>query len=128
MEHRGSVPHSRYFTLFSVAPVLIVITGVAGLFIGQAAARGQVGPWLERFLSPEGAQAAELMLKQAATPTGGVIATVGGIVTLCLGASALVTQLRESLNIVWRVQEPSQDGGILASVRATDLATGSMRF
>lgn len=107
-----------YFTLFSVAPVLIVITGVAGLFIGRAAARGQVGPWLERFLSPEGAQAAELMLKQAATPTGGVIATVGGIVTLCLGASALVTQLRESLNIVWRVQEPSQDSGILASVRA----------
>ena len=64
-----------YFTLFSVAPVLIVVTGVAGLFIGQAAARGQVAPWLEPLLSPEGAQAAELMLKQAATPSGGVITT-----------------------------------------------------
>jgi membrane protein len=106
-----------YFTLFSVAPVLIVITGVAGLFIGRAAARGQVSPWLERFLSHEGAQAAELMLKQAATPTGGIVATIGGLVTLFLGASFLVTQLRESLNIVWRVQTPSQSAGMLASLR-----------
>src|SRR6476659_552713 len=57
-----------YFTLFSVAPVLIVVTGVVGLFIGHAAATGQVAPWLERFLSPQGAEAAQLMLKQAATP------------------------------------------------------------
>ena len=65
-----------YFTLFSVAPVLIVVTGVAGLFIGQAAAKGQVAPWLERLLSPEGARAAELMLEQVATPAGGVITTI----------------------------------------------------
>lgn len=108
-----------FFTLFSVAPVLVVVTGVAGLFIGQAAARGQVAPWLERMLSPEGAQAAELMLKQATMPTGGVVATVVGVVTLFLGASFLVTQLRESLNIVWRVQEPLQPNtGILTSARA----------
>src|SRR5688572_7564236 len=55
-----------YFTLFSVAPILIVVTGVAGLFIGQAAAKGEIAPWLEQLLSPEGAQAAQLMLKQAA--------------------------------------------------------------
>jgi membrane protein len=96
--------------------VLVVITGVAGVFIGRAAARGQVAPWLERFLSPEGAQAAELMLKQAAPPTGGVVATIGGVVTLFLGASFLVAQLRESLNIVWRVHTPSESKGILASI------------
>jgi membrane protein len=108
-----------YFTLFSISPVLIVVTGVAGLFIGRSAARGQVAPWLERFLSPEGARAAELMLAQSATPTGGVIATIGGLVTLFLGASFLVTQIRESLNIVWRVQEPSSDSrSIIASLRA----------
>src|SRR5262245_12721747 len=106
-----------YFTLFSVAPVLIVITGVAGLFIGRAAAQGQVAPWLERLLSPQGAQAAELMLKQAATPTGGVVATIVGLVTLFFGASFLVTQLRESLNIVWRLQAPSQTTGFFASLR-----------
>lgn len=120
---RPMAPHvsaRRSRTLrYSPLPVLIVVTGVAGLFIGQAAARGQVAPWLERLLSPQGAQAAELMLEQSATPAGGMVTTIAGMVTLFLGTSFLVTQLRQSLNIVWRVQEPpSQETGIMASVRA----------
>ena len=108
-----------YFTLFSVAPVMIVITGVVGLFVGHAAAQGQVAPWLQRFLSPDGAQAAELMLKQTATPAGGILTTAGGLLTLFLGTSALIGELRQSMNIVWRVQQPpSQDTGIVASMRA----------
>jgi membrane protein len=108
-----------YFTLFSVAPILIVVTGVAGVFIGRAAAEGQISPWLERLLSPEGAQAAELMLKQVATPAGGIITTLGGLLTLVLGTSALVNQVRHSLNVVWRVgNSPSQSSGIIASLRA----------
>jgi membrane protein len=108
-----------YFTLFSVAPILIVVTGVAGVFIGRAAAEGQISPWLERLLSPEGAQAAELMLKQVATPAGGIITTLGGLLTLVLGTSALVNQVRHSLNVVWRVGDsPSQSSGIIASLRA----------
>ena len=108
-----------YFTLFSVAPILIVVTGVAGLFIGQAAAKGQVAPWLERLLSPQGAQATELMLQQVATPAGGMVATIGGVLTLFLGTSFLINELRHSLNVVWRVQDaPSQETGIMASVRA----------
>src|SRR5689334_668519 len=46
-----------YYTLFSIAPVVIVIVGIAGFFIGRAAAQDQVSPWLQRFLSPEGASA-----------------------------------------------------------------------
>ena len=107
-----------YFTLFSVAPVLIVVTGVVGLFVGQAAAQGQVAPWLERFLSREGAAAAELMLKQTATPAGGILTTIAGSLTLFLGTSALIGELRHSMNIVWRVQQPrSEEAGIVASVR-----------
>jgi len=108
-----------YFTLFSVAPILIVVTGVAGLFIGQAAAKGQISPWLERLLSPQGAQAVELMLKQAATPAGGIITTVGGLLTLVLGTSAFVNEVRQSLNVVWRVRDAlSQSSGLVASLRA----------
>ena len=108
-----------YFTLFSVAPVLIVVTGIVGLFIGQAAAKGQVAPWLERLLSPQGAEAAELMLKQAATPGGGIVTILVGLLTLFLGASALVNELRQSLNLLWRVHDrPSQDTGLAASLRA----------
>ena len=108
-----------YFTLFSVAPILVVVTGVAGLFIGQAAAKGQIAPWLERLLSPQGAQAAELMLKQAATPAGGIITTLGGLLGLVLGTSALVNEVRQSLNVVWRVRDSSsQSSGIVAALRS----------
>jgi membrane protein len=107
-----------YFTLFSIAPVLVVVTGVVGLFIGQAAARGQVAPWLEQLLSHEGARAAELMLQQAATPAGGILTTAIGLVTLFLGTSALVNELRHSLNVVWRIQQPpSEARGILGELR-----------
>jgi membrane protein len=108
-----------YFTLFSVAPVLIVVTGVVGLFIGRAAAQGQIAPWLDRFLSGEGAKAAELMLTQAATPAGGIVTTVAGVIALFFGTSALVAELRHSMNVVWRVQQPPSEGsGVIASVRS----------
>ena len=108
-----------YYTLFSIAPMLIVVTGVVGLFVGQAAARGHVAPWLERLLSPDGAQAAELMLKQSATPVGGIVTTIIGLVTLFLGTSVLVNELRQSLNLLWRVQgDPSTAVSVLAALRS----------
>jgi membrane protein len=108
-----------YYTLFSIAPVLIVITGVAGIFIGRAAAQAELSPWLQRFLSPEGARAAELMLQQHVTPAGGLITTVLGLGTLFLATSAFVNQLRQSMNLVWRVETPkSEEGGVWRIVRA----------
>jgi membrane protein len=106
-----------YYTLFSIAPVLIVVTGIVGFFVGQAPAQEQISPWLQRFLSPEGAQAAELMLKQHVTPTGGIITTIVGLVTLFLTTSAFVNELRQSVNLVWRVQAPPATTGVVAVLR-----------
>src|SRR5262245_47928715 len=106
-----------YYTLFSIAPVLIVIIGVAGFFIGRAAAQAELSPWLQRFLSPSGARAAELMLQQHVSPVGGILTTLFGLVTLFLGTSAFVNELRESLNLVWRVPRPPADGGIVSTLR-----------
>src|SRR5262245_42048022 len=108
-----------YYTLFSVAPVLIVVTGVVGFFLGQAAAREQISPWLHRFLSTEGARAASLLLRQHVTQTGGIVTTVVGFVTLFLGTSAFVNELRQALNHVWRVPTPPSEGvGVSAMVRS----------
>jgi membrane protein len=107
-----------YYTLFSIAPVLIVITGIAGIFVGQATAQAELSPWLQRFLSPEGARAAELMLKQHVTATGGFITTAIGFVTLFLATSAFVNELRQSMNLVWRAQSPPSEGtGLLKAMR-----------
>src|SRR5581483_3101478 len=54
-----------YYTLFSIAPVLIVVAGVVGLVYGRAAAEGELAPWLAQFLGPEGAHAAQMMLAHA---------------------------------------------------------------
>jgi membrane protein len=108
-----------YYTLFSIAPVLVVVIGIAGFFIGRAAAEAQLSPWLQRFLSPEGARAAELMLQQHVSPGGGIVTTIVGLVTLFLATTAFVNELRQSLNLVWRVQAPpSSDGGMLGVVRS----------
>jgi membrane protein len=96
----------------------VVITGVIGFFLGRAAAQQELSPWLQRFLSPEGARAAELMLQQHVTPAGGIVTTLIGLVTLFLATSAFVNELRQSLNLVWRVQlPPSENTGLLGIVR-----------
>jgi membrane protein len=107
-----------YYTLFSIAPMLIVMTGVVGFFVGQAAARDEIAPWLQRFLSPEGARAAELMLRQHVTPTGGILTTMAGLATLFVATSAFVNELRQAMNLVWRVQTPpSEATGVLGTLR-----------
>jgi membrane protein len=108
-----------YYALSSIAPVLIVVTGVAGIFLGQAAARGQIAPALERTVGPDGAAAVEVLLQRAASRGGGVLATVIGLVTLFLATSFLVNELRQSLNALWRVQQPpGEDTSLLATIRS----------
>ncbi len=107
-----------YYTLFSVAPVLIVVAGVVGLVYGRSAAEGQLAPWLAQFLGPEGARAAQMMLAHAASPTGGIISTITGLVSLFFGASAVVTQLRQSMNAVWHIHVPDEDTSFIGSLKS----------
>ena len=79
-----------YFTLFSIAPVLVGDGDRRAVRRPGCARSG--GAVAERLLSHEGAQAAELMLRQAATPVGGIATTAIGLVTLFLGTSALVNE------------------------------------
>jgi membrane protein len=98
-----------YYTLFSIAPILVVTVAIVGMVYGPAAAQGQIAPWLERLLGLEGARAAQFLLAHAANPTGGVLATIIGVLSLFLGASSVVNELRSSLDIVWKVGPgPSQ--------------------
>ncbi len=107
-----------YYTLFSIAPVLIVVAGVVGLVYGRAAAEGELAPWLAQFLGPEGAHAAQMMLAHASSPTGGIISTIVGLVSIFFGASAVVTQLRQSMNAVWHIHVPDADTSFVGSIRS----------
>ena len=107
-----------YYTLFSIAPILVVVLGIVGLVYGSSAAQGQVTSWLQRLLGSEGARAAEFMLARGSNSTGGLVATVLGVIGLFLGASAAVNELRNSLNIVWKVSSRTpRTAGVAAAIR-----------
>ncbi|MPZ19208.1 MAG: YihY family inner membrane protein [Luteitalea sp.] len=97
-----------YYTLFSIGPLLIVIVGTVGLIFGDRAARGELQPLLTGLAGQEAATAIEEILKQGMTKSGGVIASVTGAVTLFWSASFLVNELRQQLDIVWKVQPAAQ--------------------
>ena len=78
-----------YYTLFSIAPLLIVVIAVAGMVFGQDAAQGAIVGQLRGMMGEEGAVAVEGMLKAAREPAKSMIATVAGIATLLLGSTAI---------------------------------------
>lgn len=107
-----------YYTLFSIAPILVVTVGIVGIVYGPTAAEGQLAPWLERMLGPEGARAAQFLLAHASSVNGGIVATVIGVISLVFGASSVVNELRNSLNIVWKVADTGGGGAQTISVGA----------
>lgn len=99
-----------YYTLFSVAPLLIVAIGVAGLAFGREAAQGQIVAELHGLVGEAGARAVQDMVEASRKPQAGVLATVVGVLTLLLGATGAFAELKSALNVVWDV--PEQAGGL----------------
>jgi membrane protein len=105
-----------YYTVFSLAPLLVVVIAVAGLFFGEDAARGRIVDQLSGLLGRDGAQLVETMIQKASEPKAGIIATVMGLVTLLLGATGVLMELHDSLNTIWKVASPP-GRGLKATVR-----------
>ena len=113
-----------YYTVFSLAPLLIIAIAIAGLVFGQEAAQGQIFEQLRGLLGEASAKAMQDMVQNAnAKPATGVVATLIGVVTLLFGASGVFGQLQTSLNAIWDV-EPKPGRGILGLVRDRILSFG----
>ena len=113
-----------YYTVFSLAPLLIIAIAMAGLVFGQEAAQGQIFEQLRGLLGEASAKAMQDMVQDAnAKPATGVVATLIGVVTLLFGASGVFGQLQTSLNAIWDV-EPKPGRGILGLVRDRILSFG----
>jgi membrane protein len=106
-----------YYTLFSLAPLLIIAIAVAGLAFGRQAAQGHLFTELQSLLGAAGAEAAEQMIENSRKPESGILATVTALVTLLLGASGAFGELKGALNIVWNVPAPTQPGGLVRLIR-----------
>jgi membrane protein len=93
-----------YYTLFSLAPILIIAIAVAGLFFGHEAATNQIVHTLQSLVGQESAKAIQEMIQNASSkPKTGIISTVLGIGVLIFGAGGVVGQLQSSLNRIWGV-------------------------
>jgi membrane protein len=105
-----------YYTLFSLAPLLIIAIGIAGLIFGEKAARGEVVTQVESAIGQPAASAVQDLLISTGSGGGSILATIGGIGLLLFGASGAFVQLQDSLNWIWKVQ-PKPGRGIRGVIR-----------
>ena len=105
-----------YYTLFSIAPLLVIALGVIGMVFGKKGDLEIYGT-IGGMVGENGAAAIEAMVRGAAArPHGGLIATVIGVAVLIVGASGIFAQLQESLNMIWKVaKKPS--AGLWSTIR-----------
>ena len=99
-----------FYTLLSLAPLLVVIVALAGIVYGEEAARGQIVAQLSGLMGKTGATAIEEVIKQARQPKVGILATLAGLVTLFFGATAVVAELRDALNTIYEIPSPDVSG------------------
>jgi membrane protein len=112
-----------YYTVFSIAPLLIIVIAVAGMVFDREAVRGEIAAQLAGLIGDEGAIAVQGLVKSASEPTHGTIATVTSVVLLVLGATSVFAELQSALDRIWRV--PAKEvSGLWALLRARLLSFG----
>jgi len=92
-----------FYTMFSLAPMLVIVIAVAGFIFGQEAAEGALFGELAKLVGPDSAGAVQAMLRSASSTRSGIIATLVGIGTLIATATAVFSELQAALNMIWKV-------------------------
>lgn len=105
-----------FYTLLSLAPFVILLLSITGLVWGEEAVRGELYGQLRGIFGEEGAKTVESMVAASSKPTSNIFATIVGIVTLLLGATAVFGQLQQAMNAVWDV-ERTVTKGIIGLIR-----------
>lgn len=93
-----------YYTVFSLAPLLIVAIAIAGLVFGKSAAERQLMDQMAGLMGTQGAQAIQALIQSASKPSSSIIAMVLGAGALILGATQVFVQLQDTLNLIWHVK------------------------
>ncbi|HEY2805627.1 MAG TPA: YihY/virulence factor BrkB family protein [Gemmatimonadales bacterium] len=113
-----------YYTLFSIAPLLVIVIAVGGLIFGRDATQGQILIQLRGLIGDAGARAAQDLLQSANSPAKSAMAAIVGSITLLLGASSVFTELYGDLNKIWRIPSAPKTSGIVQLIRTRILSFG----
>ncbi|HET7306766.1 MAG TPA: YihY/virulence factor BrkB family protein [Gammaproteobacteria bacterium] len=120
-----------YYTLLSMAPLLLLLIGVAGLAYSQEAARGQLVHYISQVMGQQQAEAVQAMIADAGSYGTNVVSTAIGIGILIFGATTVFGQLQTALNEIWNVEVIPRHGLIWDLIRSRLFSLGivvSMAF
>ena len=113
-----------YYTLFSIAPLLIIFIAIAGLVFGQDAARGEIVAQIEGLIGRDGAIAVQGLLKSTSEPAQGFVAILISTIMVIIGATSVFAELQSDLDRIWRVPAPANQLGIFLMLRKRLLSFG----
>jgi membrane protein len=113
-----------YYTAFSLAPLLIIVIAVAGLFFGEDAASGYVYAQLGDLIGQEGAEAVRGMVARAGETEEGIIAPLVSIALLAIGATTVFAELQSDLDRIWKAPAAKRQEGIFGLLRRRVLSLG----
>ena len=113
-----------YYTLFSIAPLLLIVISIAGLVFGQDAARGEIFGQLNGFMGSEAAAAIQGLLESVNKPAQGIVATIVGILLVLIGATSVFGELQDAMDRIWRAPARHQTNGLWGLLRARLLSFG----
>jgi len=112
-----------FYTTISIAPLLVLVIAVVGLFLGEQAAQGRLQSQLENLMGEQAAQFAQTAIASTDRPAAGSIASLLSLAVLLWGSTNVFTQLQNSLNAIWNV-EPKPGRGMMGIVRDRLLSFG----
>ena len=113
-----------FYTMFSIAPLLLIVISIAGPVFGEGAVRGEIYGQLDAMLGPEGASEVQALLESARKPGEDVLAAAFGLVLLFIGATSVFAELQDALDRIWRAPAKVGHTGLWRFVRARLLSFG----
>src|SRR6266446_3351637 len=99
-----------YYTIFSLAPLLVITIAIAGFVFGAEAVQGRIMGEIQGLVGSESARAVQTMIQSAHKPAHGIIATIVGVAVLLVGASGVFSGMQDALNTIWKVDTTSKTG------------------
>ncbi|MEP6739223.1 MAG: YihY/virulence factor BrkB family protein [Caldimonas sp.] len=113
-----------YYTLFSIAPLLLIVISIAGLVFGESAARGQIFAELRGLMGEQGAAAVQVMLQNVSKPAQGAIGTAVGVGVLLVGAMSVFGELQNALDRIWRAPARADRSTVWSLIHSRLLSFG----
>ena len=113
-----------YYTMFSLAPLLVIVIAIAGALFGREAVQGEIVAQLTGLIGREGAIAVQGLVRSASEPAKGLAAGLIGAGILVIGATTVFAELQSALDRIWHVPEKDKPKGIWAMLRARVLSFG----